>query len=80
MLTGPVWHPSWGNMNFSRIGAGITKGYWVTIKGYLSYILAKFEDLVPLKKPKKEGFMKKYGCHCNRILSAVSAPLSNGSS
>ena len=59
-------------MNFSRIGAGITKWFWVTVKGYLSYILAKFEDLVPLKNPKKEGFMKKSGCHCNRFFVTVS--------
>ena len=44
--------------------ADITKWFWVTIKEYLSYILAKFEDLVPLKNPKNEGFMKKSRCHC----------------
>ena len=27
--------------------AGITKWFWVTIEGYLSYPLPKFEDLVP---------------------------------
>ena len=27
--------------------AGITKWFWVTIEGYLSYLLPKFEDLVP---------------------------------
>ena len=39
--------PLLGNMNFSRIGTGITKWFWVTIKGYLSYILHKFEDIAP---------------------------------
>ena len=42
-----VWHPSCGNLNFSRTVAVITKWFWVTIKGYLSYLLPKFEDLVP---------------------------------
>ena len=27
--------------------AGITKWFWVTIEGYLSYLLPKFEDMVP---------------------------------
>ena len=27
--------------------AAITKWFWVTIEGYLSYLLPKFEDLVP---------------------------------
>ena len=27
--------------------AGITKWFWVTIEGYLRYLLPKFEDLVP---------------------------------
>ena len=27
--------------------AGITKWFWVTIEEYLSYLLPKFEDLVP---------------------------------
>ena len=27
--------------------AGITKWFWVTIEGYLSYLLPKFEELVP---------------------------------
>ena len=35
-----------GNMNFSRTVAGITKWFGITIEGYLSYILPKFEDLV----------------------------------
>ena len=35
------------NLNFSRTVAGITKWCWVTIEGYLSYLLPKFEDLVP---------------------------------
>ena len=35
------------NLNFSRTVAGITKWFWVTIEGYLSYLLPKFEDLVP---------------------------------
>ena len=42
-----VWHPSCRNLNFSRTVAGITKLFWVTIKGYLSYLLPKFDDLVP---------------------------------
>ena len=42
ILLAPL-HPSWGNMNFSSM----TKWFWVTIKGYLSYIMPKFEDLVP---------------------------------
>ena len=29
----PVWHPSWGNLNFSRIATGISKWFQVTIKG-----------------------------------------------
>ena len=45
-----VQHPSWGNMNFSRTTTGMTKWFWVTMEGYLSYILPKFEDLVPTKK------------------------------
>ena len=40
-------HPSYGNMNFSRTVTGITKWLGVTIKGYLSYILPKFEDFAP---------------------------------
>ena len=36
------------NLNFSRTVAGITKWFWVPIEGYLSYLLPKFEDLVPL--------------------------------
>ena len=35
------------NPNFSRTVAGITKCFWATIEGYLSYLLPKFEDLVP---------------------------------
>ena len=42
-----VWHPSCRNLNSSRTVAGITKLFWVTIKGYLSYLLPKFDDLVP---------------------------------
>ena len=34
------------NLNFSRTVAGITKWFGVTIEGYLSYLLPKFEDLV----------------------------------
>ena len=45
-----VQHPSWGNMNFSRTTTGMTKWFWVTMEGYLSYILPKFEVLVPTKK------------------------------
>ena len=37
-----LWH-----LNFSRTVAGITKWFWVTIEGYLSYLLPKLEDLVP---------------------------------
>ena len=36
----------WGNINFLRTVAGIIKWFWVTIKGYESYLLPKFEDLV----------------------------------
>ena len=32
------------DLNFSRTAAGITKWFWVTIEGYLSYLLPKFED------------------------------------
>ena len=35
------------NLNLSRTVTGITKWFWVTIEGYLSYLLPKFEDLVP---------------------------------
>ena len=35
------------NLIFSRTVAGITKWFWVTIEGYISYLLPKFEDLVP---------------------------------
>jgi len=35
------------NLNFSRTVAGITKWFWVTIEGYLSYLLPTFEYLVP---------------------------------
>ena len=42
-----VRHHSWGNLNFSRTAPGITKWFWVTIEGYLSYFLPKFEDFVP---------------------------------
>ena len=31
----------------SRTAPGITKWFWVTIEGYLSYFLPKFEDFVP---------------------------------
>ena len=34
-------------MNVSRTVAGITKWFWLTIEGYLSYLLPKFEDIVP---------------------------------
>ena len=39
----PAWHSSWGNMNFSRTVTGITEWFWVTIEGYLSYTLTKFD-------------------------------------
>ena len=42
-----VRHQSWGNFNFSRSVTGIKKWFWVTIEGYLSYILPKFEDFIP---------------------------------
>ena len=42
-----VRHHSWGNLNFSRTATGITKWFWVTIEGYLNYILPKFEDFIP---------------------------------
>ena len=35
------------NLNLSRTVAGITKWFWVTIEGYLSYLLPKLEDFVP---------------------------------
>ena len=35
------------NLNFSWTVAGITKWYWITIERYLSYLVQKFEDLVP---------------------------------
>ena len=35
-----VWHHSWG-------ATGITKWFWVTIEGYLSYFLPKFENFGP---------------------------------
>ena len=35
------------DLNFSRTVAGITKWFWFTIEGYLSYLLPKFEDLIP---------------------------------
>ena len=41
-----VRHHSWGNLNLSRTAKGITKWFWVTIEGYLSYFLPKFEDFV----------------------------------
>ena len=42
-----VRHHSWGNLNFSRTATGISKWFWVTIEGYLSYILPKFEHFNP---------------------------------
>ena len=36
-----------GDLNFSRTVAVITKWFWVTIEGYLSYLLPKFKDLIP---------------------------------
>ena len=35
------------NLNFSRTVAGITKQCLVTKEAYLSYLLPKFEELVP---------------------------------
>ena len=35
------------DLNFSRTVAGITKWLLVTTEGYLSYLLPKFEDLIP---------------------------------
>ena len=37
------------DLNFSRTVAGITKWFWVTIEGHLSYLLPKFEDLIPTR-------------------------------
>ena len=34
------------DLNFSRTVAGITKWFWVSTEGYLSYLLPKFEDLI----------------------------------
>ena len=38
-----------GDLNLSRTLAGITKWFWVTLEGYRSrsYLLPKFQDLVP---------------------------------
>ena len=38
--------------------AGITKWFWVTIKEYLSYLLPKFEDLVPTSLGSGDGWPK----------------------
>ena len=35
------------DLNFSRTVAGITKWFWLTTEGYLSYLLPKFKDLIP---------------------------------
>ena len=35
------------DLNFSKTAAGITKWFWVTTEGYLSYLLPKFKDLIP---------------------------------
>ena len=43
----PAWHHSWGNLNFLWTVRGMTKWFWVTIEGYLSYILPKFEHFGP---------------------------------
>ena len=43
-----VWHLSRGNLNFSKRVAGISKWFWVSIKGYLGYILSKFDNLIPV--------------------------------
>ena len=43
----PAWHHSWGNLNFLWTVRGMTKWFWVTIEGYLSYILPKFEEFIP---------------------------------
>ena len=52
----PAWHSSWGNMNFSRTVTGITEWFWVTIEGYLSYTLTKFDHFWVL-----EHFTSVYG-------------------
>ena len=36
-----------GSINISRTVAGITKCFWFTFKGYISYLMLKFKDLVP---------------------------------
>ena len=59
-LVPTVWHTSCGNLNFSRTVAGIWKWFWVTIKGYLSYLLPKFEDLVPTSLG-SEAFWSNFG-------------------
>ena len=35
------------DLNFSKTAAVITKWFWVTTEGYLSYLLPKSEDLIP---------------------------------
>ena len=35
-----------GILNFSRTVRGMTKWFWATIEGYLSYILHKLEDFI----------------------------------
>ena len=37
----------WGNLNRFMPVSGIVKWFEVTIKGMLSYLLPKFEDLIP---------------------------------
>ena len=48
-LQSRVFYPDliWGNFNRFMSVAGIVKWFEVTIKGMLSYLLPKFEDLIP---------------------------------
>ena len=56
--------------------AGITKWFWVTIEGYLSYLLPKFEDLVSTSLG-SGAIQTRRKCvtvtadNCNQILSLV---------
>ena len=48
-LQSRVFYPDliWGNLNRFMSVAGIVKWFEVTMKGMLSYLLPKFEDLIP---------------------------------
>ena len=56
------------DLNFSKTEAGITKWFWVTIEGYLSYLLPKFEDLIPSSLGDNSNLKSSKKCHCNRRL------------